>query len=172
MAARPRRCYRCQPELLDRRAWRARRQGPTSRSLYDRDFNLWVEEQIALLEARAFDRLDLANLIEEIADMARSQKKAIRSDLVVLLTHLLKWQYQPEHRSTGWAGSIVEHRRRIREEIEDSPSLAGYPGEVFERCYRAAREQAAAETGLLKSRFPETSPYTVEQTLDPDFLPD
>ena len=70
-------------------------------SLYDRDFNLWVEEQIAHLEAGAFERLDLANLIEEIADMARSQKKAIRSDLVVLLTRLLKWRYQPQHRSTG-----------------------------------------------------------------------
>src|SRR5262245_11326398 len=137
-------------------------------SLYERDFNLWVEEQLAFLEARAFDRLDLPNLIEEIADMARSQKRAIRSDLVVLLTHLLKGQYQPEHRSTGWAGSIVEHRRRIQEEIEDSPSLGGYPGEIFGRCYRAAREQAAAETGLLKSRFPEASPYTVEQALDPE----
>ena len=142
------------------------------RSLYERDFNLWVEEQLALLEAGAFERLDLANLLEEIADMARSQKKAIRSDLVILLTHLLKWQYQPQHRSTSWAGSIVEHRRRVREEIEDSPSLAGYPSEVFERCYRAAREQAAAETGWLKARFPETSPYTVEETLAPDFLPD
>jgi Domain of unknown function DUF29 len=52
-------------------------------SLYERDFNLWVEEQVALLEAGAFARLDVANLMEEIADMAGSQKKAIRSDLVV-----------------------------------------------------------------------------------------
>jgi Domain of unknown function DUF29 len=141
-------------------------------SLYDRDFNLWVEEQVALLQAGAFERVDLPNLIEEIADMARSQKKSIRSDFVVLLTHLLKWQHQPQHRSTSWTGSIVEHRRRIGDEIEDSPSLAGYPAEVLERCYRGAREQAAAETGLLESRFSETSPYTVEQALDPDFLPD
>jgi Domain of unknown function DUF29 len=142
----------------------------TEPSLYERDFNLWVEEQVGLLEAGAFAHLDVANLVDEIADMARSQKRAIRSDLVALLTQLLKWQHQAGHRSTGWAGSIVEHRRCIQEEIEDSPSLARYPGEVFERCYRAARKQAAAEAGL--SRFPETSPYTVEQTLDPDFLPE
>jgi hypothetical protein len=139
--------------------------------LYDRDFNLWIEEQTALLETRAFARLDLPNLIEEIADMGRSQKGAIRNDLVVLLTHLLKWQYQVQHRSTSWAGSIVEHRRRIREEIEDSPSLARVSGEIFGRCCRAAREQAAAETGLPKSRFPQTSPFTADQILDPDFLP-
>ena len=144
----------------------------TKPSLYERDFNLWVEEQVALLEAGAFARLDVANLMEEIADMARSQKRAIRSNLVVLLTHLLKWQHQATHRSTSWAGSIVEHRRCIQEQIEDSPSLARYPGEVFERCYRAARVQAAAETGLAISSFPETSPYAVEQALDPDFLPD
>jgi len=141
-------------------------------SLYERDYSLWVEEQVALLKAGAFERLDLANLTEEIADMARSQRRAIRSHLVVLLTHLLKWQYQSSHRSTSWAGSIVEHRRCIGEEIEDSPSLAQYPGEVFERCYRAAREQAAAETGLPLSRFSDTSPYSVEQALDRGFLPD
>ena len=60
----------------------------------------------------------------------------------------------------------------ILDHIEDSPSLARYPGEVFGRCYSTAREQAAAETALPRSVFPETSPYTVEQALDPDFLPD
>ncbi len=43
--------------------------------LYGRDFSLWVEEQVALLEAGAFERLDLANLVEEIADMARNQER-------------------------------------------------------------------------------------------------
>jgi hypothetical protein len=151
---------------------RAKQKVEAEGGLYGRDFSLWVEEQVALLEAGAFERLDLANLIEEIADMARSQRKAIRNDLVVILTHLLKWQYQPEHRSTGWTGSIVEHRRRIRDEIEDSPSLAGYPGEVVERCYRSAREQAAAETGLPPETFPAEPPFTWEQALEPGFLPE
>jgi hypothetical protein len=35
------------------------------RGMYDRDFNLWVEEQLALSEARAFERLDLANRVDE-----------------------------------------------------------------------------------------------------------
>lgn len=151
---------------------RARQEIETAAGLYERDFNLWVEEQVALLEAGAFQRLDLENLIEEIRDMARRQRKAIRSDLIVVLTHLLKWQHQSEQRSTSWTGSIVEHRRRIRDEIEESPSLAGYPGEVVERCYRDAREQAAAEAGWPQARFPEACPYTIEQVLDPEFLPD
>jgi hypothetical protein len=151
---------------------RAKQEIDAEGGLYRRDFNLWVEEQVALLEAGAFERLDLPNLIEEIADMARSQRRAIRNDLVVVLTHLLKWQYQPEHRSTGWTGSIVEHRLRIRDEIEESPSLAGYPGEVIERCYRGAREQAAADTGLPLETFPAEPPFTSQQALEFGFLPE
>jgi hypothetical protein len=110
-------------------------------------------------------------VIDEIKDMARRQKKAIRGDLIVLLTHLLKWRYQPEQRSTGWMGSIVEHRRRIQDEIEESPSLAGDPDEVFERCYRSAHEQAAAETALPLETFPAQPVFSLEQALDPVFLP-
>ena len=150
---------------------RATQEIETAAGLYERDFNLWVEKQVALLEAGAFQRLDLEDLIEEIRDMARRQRKAIRSDLIVVLTRLLKWQHQPEQRSTSWTGSILEHRRRIRDEIEESPSLAGYPGEVFERCYRDAREQASAEAGLPVATFPEQCPYTLEQALDPTSRP-
>jgi uncharacterized protein DUF29 len=151
---------------------RAKKVIPTERPLYERDFCLWVEEQVRLLKEGRLEQLDLENLIEEIRDMARRQRKAIRSDLIVVLTHLLKWQHQPEQRSTGWAGSLVEHRRRIEDEIEESPSLAGYPAEVFERCYLRAREQAAAETGLPPETFPAQPPFTLEQTLDAKFLPD
>jgi hypothetical protein len=140
--------------------------------LYERDFCRWVEEQVAFLEAGAFERLDLENLIEEIHDMARRQWKAIRSDPIVVLTHLLKWQHQPGQRSTGWNGLRVEHRRRIEDEIEESPSLAGYPAEVFERCYLRAREQAAADTGLPPETFPAKPPFTLEPALDPQFVPD
>ena len=39
------------------------------RSLYERDFCLWLEQQAALLRADRFDELDLANLIDEIEAM-------------------------------------------------------------------------------------------------------
>jgi Domain of unknown function DUF29 len=142
------------------------------RSLYERDFCLWLEQQAGLLRDGRFDELDLANLIEEIEGMARSDKKAIKSNLVVLLTHLLKHQCQPEQRSSGWRGSIVEHRRRLRYDFEESPSLRQHAAEVFARAYADAREQASAETGLPLRVFPKSSPYSLEQTLDPKFLPD
>ena len=141
-------------------------------SLYERDFYLWLEQQAALLREGRFDQLDVANLIEEIEAMARQDKKAIKSSLVVLLTHLLKHQFQLEQHSSGWRGSILEHRQRLRDDFEESPSLRPYAAEVFARAYADARERASAETGLPLRVFPTSSPYALEQTLDPKFLPD
>ena len=140
-------------------------------SLYERDFCLWLEQQAALLRDGRFDELDLANLIEEIEAMARSDKKAVKSNLVILLTHFLKHQFQPEQRSSGWRGSVVEHRQRLRDDFEESPSLQSHAPQVFARAYADARERASAETGLPLRAFPKSSPYTLEQTLDPKFLP-
>jgi hypothetical protein len=142
------------------------------RPLYERDFCLWLEQQATLLREGRFDELDLANLIEEIEAMARKDRKAIKSNLTVLLTHLLKYQFQPEQRSSGWRGSILEHRRRLRDDFEESPSLRAHAAEVFASAYADAREQASVETGLPLRTFPSSSPYTLEQTLDPKFLPD
>jgi hypothetical protein len=145
---------------------------PREAPLYGRDYALWVEEQVRLLQAGRFDQLDLPNLIDEVEDLVKSQRRAIRSDLVVVMLHLLKWQFQPERRSVSSQASIAEHRQRIEDEIEDSPSLWSFPAEVFAKSYARARQRAAIETALPPATFPESPPFTPEQALDPDFLPD
>ncbi|HEX5079605.1 MAG TPA: DUF29 domain-containing protein [Geminicoccaceae bacterium] len=151
---------------------RAEALGDHQPPLYERDLCLGLEQQAALLRERRFDELDLTNLIEEIEAMARKHKKAVKSNLVVLLAHLLKDQLQPEQRSSGWRGSIVERRRRLRYDFEESPSLRLHAAEVFARAYADAREQASAETALPLRAFPKSSPSTLEQALDPKFLSD
>lgn len=47
-----------------------------------------------------------------------------------------------------------------------------HAAEVFARASAHDREQASAETALPLGVFPRSSPYTLEQTLDPEFLPD
>jgi hypothetical protein len=118
-----------------------------------------------------FAELDLANLIEEIEAMGRRGKRAVKSSLVVLLTHLLKHQFQPEQRSSSWRGGMVEHRQRMRNDFEESPSLRPRAAEVFTRAYADARERVSAETGLPLRRFPRPTPTSLEQALDPKFLP-
>jgi hypothetical protein len=141
-------------------------------NLYKQDFFLWLEITARLLKERRFSDIDITNLIEEIESMGRSEKHGLQSNLVVVLLHLLKYKYQPEKRSKSWLSSILEHRRRLRVCFEDSPSLKPYFTEVFERCYQDARHQAAVETGLPLDRFPEESPFTPQETLISEFLPD
>jgi hypothetical protein len=142
------------------------------RSLYEHDFLLWLEEQARLLRQGMLERLDAVNLAEEIEDLGIGAKKAVKSNLVIVLLHLLKHQFPPRRRSRSWRASIVEHRQRLRDDFRTSPSLRGYAREVVEEAYGDARERARAETGLPERMLPPNSPYTLEQVLDPGFLPD
>jgi hypothetical protein len=141
-------------------------------SLYKTDYLKWIQTTVEKLRLQDYSSIDWENLIEEIEDMGRSERKSLKSNLIVVLTHLLKWQYQPDFRSGSWKGSIVEHRRRIREALKDSPSLKPYLEEVFAQCYWDAVEQASAETELPIETFPQESPYTSAQVLDSSFLPE
>jgi hypothetical protein len=138
---------------------------------YDRDFMLWIETTVQLLKEKKFAELDLENLIEEIEDMGRSNKSALRSNLIVILLHLLKWKYQPNKQTNSWKFSIREHRRHLEDDFEDSPSLQNYYREIFPKCYQNARKLAADETGLALNIFPTESPFTLKEVVDSDFLP-
>lgn len=149
----------------------ARTEAKGSAADYEHDYHAWLTRQAALLAEQRFADLDLENLIDEIEALARSEKREIENRLNVLLVHLLKWVHQPAQRSGGWASTIIEQRARLLKRLQESPSLRGYPGEVLDEEYAIAREKAAAETGLRAATFPKTCPYTIDQILDPDFLP-
>ena len=86
--------------------------------------------------------------------------------------HLLKCRYQPEKLTDSWINTIIEHRLRIEAALEDSPSLKRHFLESFDKSYQIARKQAAKETKLAITTFPDPSPFTPEQALDEDFFPD
>lgn len=139
-------------------------------TLYETDFNLWLEEQVLALQQKRFVDLDIENLVEEIESLSRSDKRALRSYLRVLLIHLLKWQYQSGSRSRSWQVSIRNARREIGELLADSPSLKPYVTEVLETCYQNARGDATEETGLSVEAFPVQCPFSVEEILNVNFL--
>ena len=141
-------------------------------NLYECDFNLWVEATAQLLREGRLAHLDVVNLLEEVESMGNSNKFALSSDLIVVLLHLLKWQYQPNKRTRSWEKSIAEHRRRIDERFETSPSLKRYYVQIFDKCYRNARKQAKIETRLPLEHFPIDCPFTADQVRDEDFLPE
>ena len=140
-------------------------------ALYERDYYLWLSHTAQLISEGKFDEVDAANLIEEIEDMGRSEKRAVKSNLIIVLLHLLKYKYQPAKRTNSWKSSIREHRRRLRDDFQVSPSLKRYFEEIFDECYQDGREQAADETGLPLDTFPNLSPFTPTEVLNPDYLP-
>ena len=104
--------------------------------------------------------------------MGKSERRAIGSQLTRLLLHLLKWQYQPQRRSDSWLDSITDARTQIDLAIKDSPSLKGYPAEQLEESYRRARRQAAIQTKLEISVFPQTCQYSLDLVVADDWLPE
>jgi hypothetical protein len=139
---------------------------------YDTDYYAWTQAQAEALRQKDFAALDLANLAEEIESLGNEQRHAVRSHLRVLLWHLLKWAYQPDHRTTSWLTSIGVARAEIADRLEDYPSLRPHVPALLASAYPRARRLASAETGLPLATFPETCPWTVDQVLDEDFLPE
>ncbi|MGL5034415.1 MAG: DUF29 domain-containing protein [Microcystaceae cyanobacterium] len=140
-------------------------------TLYETDFNQWIEETAKTLKNGNFQALDLENLIEEIESMGRSDKHEIGNRLEVLIMHLLKWKYQPHKQTNSWRLTINEQRRAIRRVLKTSPSLKPYLRENLIDFYQDAREAAIDETGLPSENFPKDCPFTQEEILDTVFFP-
>ena len=143
---------------------------PTPNSLYEQDFYLWIQTTAQQLKKGQFQEIDIISLIEEIESMGRSEKRELKNRFIVLLMHLLKWQYQPEKRSESWRSTITEQRICIEGLLEDSPSLQPLISEVFDDCYQKARLKASDETGIKLNFFPKESPFTPKETLKYSFL--
>jgi hypothetical protein len=139
---------------------------------YDTDFYAWTQAQAAHLRAKEWPALDVDNLAEEIESLGIADEHAITRHLQRLLLHLLKWRYQPTHRTPSWRRSIRQARDAIADRIERSPTLRDYPVRRLPLAYRRARRDAAEETGLPLATFPETCPWPVAQLLEEDFWPE
>ena len=145
---------------------------PEAVDLYDRDFVAWCLATGEALRRGRFEELDIENLIDEVEAMAKSQVHALDSSLQVLLLLFLNRQFQPGERSSSWESAIVSQRGRIQGRLEDSPSLRGGMELRLDRSYQIARHKAALETGTPIEDFPSSCPYTVEQILDDQALPE
>ena len=139
---------------------------------YEDDFQSWCYEQAELLRQRRFAELDLANLVEEIDSMGNEQRFALQSSYRLVVSHLLKWQYQPQLRSASWDITIARERDNIAVREEKNRALKENARTLVESGYRSAVREAAKETGLPRNAFPFDCPYTVEQLRDPDWMPE
>ena len=117
-------------------------------NLHETDFYAWTQQQTAFLRNHDLEQLDVVNLIEEVEEMGRREKRELESRLEVLLMHLLKWQYQPGLRSRSWQLTIKEQRLRLAKLLNENPSLKSILADYVISAYALAIISAERETGL------------------------
>ena len=139
---------------------------------YEQDFYGWTQEQAALLKAGRLNDLDIANLIEEVEAMGRSEKRELESRLTVLLVHLLKWKYQSNRRCRSWQLTIKTQRIDFLKVLRDNPGLKPGLEQSMVDAYQLATIKASQETGLDEAIFPSVCPWGLSDTIKQDFYPD
>ena len=103
--------------------------------------------------------------------MGKRERRSLHNRCVRLVEHLLKWQYQPQHRGSSWTRTIVVQRRAIRRLLDDNPSFRPDLSAVVAAAYDDAIAIVSAVTERLRAHFPERCPFTVEQLLNEAYLP-
>jgi hypothetical protein len=139
---------------------------------YNKDFYAWLMKNADLLRQHKFNEVDIEHVAEELESMEKSEQRELTSRLTVLLAQLLKWKFQPALRSRSWKNTISTQRIDILELLEDSPSLHFDLGERVVIAYEKAKLSAEDETGIDKNNFPDHCPFTFEQLLKKDYLPE
>jgi hypothetical protein len=147
---------------------------------YDQDICLWVDRVSNLIRERRFDELDqddLEHLVDEVQDVGKSESRELQSRMAVLLSHLLKWQYQPERRplsisGKSWIRTIKNQRKDILLRLKETPSLKTKLHDQEWIAYVWFSSVVLAENETELDCFPDHMPWTFDQVLDPEFLPD
>lgn len=141
---------------------------------YEADVVAWANEQARLIRAGQFELLDLEHIAEEIEDVGKSEQRELASRMAILLAHLLKWQYQPDHRGASWRATIRVQRNSIVKRLDRTPSLRPMLSELdwIEDMWADARQAVNKETGIGFSVFPEMCPWQMSDVLHQDFYPD
>lgn len=148
-----------------------------SASLFSQDYYAWVQEQIRLLHLQQLERLDLEHLPDELHDLVWLIEREIEQNLEIVCNHLLKYKYAKEYLSNepccdSWRTALSEARRKISRELEESPSLQNYPAQELDFQYQLAVDRVYRETKLPNDTLPKNCPWTIDQILNPDWLPD
>lgn len=141
-------------------------------ALYDHDYLQWIEDITTKLRAKDFDQLDIENLIEEIEDLGKSEKKELLNRLGILLEYMLKRLYvNIPQEFNGWERTIREQRRQIKRTIKFSPSLAPFFHQFFNNAFDDALDEVRKEKGYKSIQFPDTWQFSrdIDSMLNVDF---
>lgn len=139
-------------------------------SIYEEDYQQWLDETVLLLKNRQVDSLDYEHLIEELEALGREQKNAVESLVIQIIQHLLFYQYwssEREYNERHWRGELIGFRTQL--ELRLTTNLRNHLSNRLDYLYGKARKMAEVKTDL---KLPSASPYTLADILDEDWLPE
>jgi hypothetical protein len=145
---------------------------------YDDDFYAWTQYQAEVLRSlpTSDNRFDRENVAEEIEDLGKNYRDAVRSQVRRILEHFLKLVYSPAGDPRGgWRGSIIDARAELDDRL--SPTLRRDLSAVLAKLYATARKRVASDLqdyGEQKAAasLPAECPYTLDQILEDDWYPE
>ncbi|MHC5826213.1 MAG: DUF29 domain-containing protein, partial [Nostoc sp.] len=90
------------------------------KTLYESNYLQWLEETIKCLKNRQLADIDYENLIEELEDLAKNEKRRVKSLLEQIIRHLLLYQYwdlEKPRNANHWAAEIISFRNKLNEDL-------------------------------------------------------
>ena len=142
------------------------------KQLYETDDVQWLAETIELLKHGQWEALDLEHLMEELEDLGSEKKNVVESLLDQVIRHLLLleyWQEERDYNATHWQYEIYNFRLQLQRRL--TRTLYHYLGDRLEAIYRSALRAVQIKTNK-KVNFPESCPYSLDELLDMDWLPE
>jgi len=115
------------------------------------------EIKFSLQEGDMEDALE--GLDELIDSMSKIATREMRSHLLIIMIHLLKWKYQPQKRNRSWLKSIRNARYEIEEVQEETPSVTEKTIESeWDKVFKKAIREASDEMGMSKGEGRKFNP--------------
>jgi Domain of unknown function DUF29 len=137
---------------------------------YNTDYNLWLEETIALIRRGDLASVNAEHLIEELEGLAGRDRRELESRLQVLLEHILKRLHvNSASDNRGWEITIRTQRQELSRLLKQSPSLKCYFEEVFDEVYRDALNTVRED--YPSTNFPDAWQFSrdIEAMLEENF---
>ena len=147
------------------------------RPRYEDDFYAWTQHQAEVLRTMPVsdNRFDREHVAEEIEDLGKSERDAVRSQIRRIIEHFLKLAYSPAQQPRfDWMHSISDARADLEDKL--SPTLRRDVEAVLERLYAQARRNATlslrnfGEQGAAQA-FPDECPYSLDEICQQDWYP-
>ncbi len=117
---------------------------------------------------RDLEAMDWDNLLDEIDDMGKSQKRSLESYLELLIAHILKLQYWHSERKRNykhWKVEVVNFRNRINRLLKQNPSFKKYMAEVYPGVFADVVESWQIEFDIPEDNFVE-----LKQIMEQDYF--